>query len=776
MPQRAFPFTDDRMNVGENHNELIPTADSDRFNLSPPKDNLGERGFSKAALNLAERIVEAHNRNRPIEDRITSEDVPPGILRCFEAADAWPDANVVSMARAGLRSKTTAGGQLYYVEGWLNPLALCNDPTNGRTIVEARQSRLAHLEAVADDAPVELPVADVDSAAQLLELVAHAHDELGFAGTVDPGKDFGNLCSVGLQGVLDPILVVPVRYRDPQGNSMWSLVVVDGNRRLGMVLRVLVEATGLRLDELRAFAAHLRRPDGTTVLRDFDAAAVNAVRRRLALRDHAGGLWSPPRNAPEAVDEWLRGVAADSIAVRSVVRCRTVPAQIVVGFNPASLTSDVREEPSRAMAVVKRVVRRLHISEAATKDWSDASQCLQVVLEVLRAIHRRQQGAGGDFPLSLEEVDAVLRNQVPDWVGCPDGPVHPLRMTVKTLAMLVCHGHDAEEEVRSSMRAFGIPLRGVRAAEHRSKLAASVVMPMLGFRLNGGPYDRVRTVLDRTFRNRLLTGRPRPGQEWWRRLDLPVAGLVAGALVELAARPVGAIPAADGTTWHGPHTLALLALATTGQAASPAVALRSGGATIFQLTINGLGDGRGHNSQLDDCMTTPDQVMLRLCETEAGIRQLGEVVRAALAAEVPANTMDPEHVTGGDFSTRGWLTEAYLRGPAFFRPVQAPPVPGHMQLPNTPTSRYDALVTNIVGGIQEAWQHAQVLVTPPGDDAARELHTRFRDVGLVAGPDSPRPLTEMLEQLTRMAVLGTEFAAAHQACWQGPPRDEGEAA
>jgi len=76
------------------------------------------------------------------------------------------------------------------------------------------------LEPSGEDDKVHLPLIPVESAKSLQDMVAQGYDELGFSGpTVKAGKDYYDLVSIGLQGIHEPILAMPVRYYTPDGKG-----------------------------------------------------------------------------------------------------------------------------------------------------------------------------------------------------------------------------------------------------------------------------------------------------------------------------------------------------------------------------------------------------------------------------------------------------------------------------------------------------------------------------------------------------------------------------
>ena len=583
----------------------------------------------------------------------------------------------------------------------------------------SRINRHGLLEPSGEDDKVHLPLIPVESAKSLQDMVAQGYDELGFSGpTVKAGKDYYDLVSIGLQGIHEPILAMPVRYYTPDGKGMWTLVIYDGNRRVAAARRVLREATNLAFSDLQAWDDHIVNPDGSAELRDMDAAAVNALRKKAQLRDFAGGRWAPASGREDDIQYWLEAVAANSIAVRSVVRCRTVPVRLVLGVNAATLSSHLEGERAPSMTLVHRIVRRLHIEEAAQKQWSEPVQHLQVALEALRN-SLAKLGTGADFmPMTEGELRAVLENRTIDWAGAAeDDPMHPLRLAPKVIAEIICDDHDGVSAVTNAFRAFGMAGRGKGKREHLAEAAVAIVMLLLGFdQLESSSYNRVATVIDRTFRSRVFyNSEKHPGAtKWWELLDKPVAELVELALAETkeGGGSDGAGAAGeDGLGNYGPAHPGALAMAIIAQSASPAVRGSTQRVTgsLFQLTLNGLNGTRGVTK------TNPDIVMQRLAQRHpGGIRQLGEIVEAAFDRRLPKNVLDPEFVsptyTGGpeDPSTKGLLTEYFLRG----EPLGWKSEGGSVLVPTPPTNldQYQRTVEAVVAGISSAWTEAQALI------------------------------------------------------------------
>jgi hypothetical protein len=672
VPERPFPFVDDHIVVDDNPNEVRPTVDNPRFALLPPKANLTEQAYSKAGQKFVERVVEATNTGRDEGSKITPVDVPAGLVRAFEAVDAAPATNVSNLSAGSLKTVPTGDGELLTVEVLVNPLAIAPDPMNGRTIFDVVLHRLRLLDASADAAPLELPVYPLISASELLDMADLSRVELGFAGgSVAPGKDYNDLVSVGLQGVHEPVLLVPTLYTTPDGCSSWVVVAHDGNRRLSMVLRALKESTTAAWGDLTAWNRHLRDSNGP-LLADFTAADVNALRQVAHFNDLVGGAMHPAGASPAELEAFLDGPAARSMRLRTLARCRAVRAQLVVGVNTSTVAPALRSEASVSAALVQRIVRRRHIEEAAQKPWSTDAQNIQVATAALRRVSGQIADGADLLPLDTSEVEAVLNSDIPAWPAAGDDNLHPLRMAVKVAATLVCDDHDGTAVVKDEMKAFNLSVHYNKIGENRAKLAAERIMPLLGFiDPQAARYKQVRSVIDRALRSKAFydcarhPGRPNAWWEW-----INASGNALEAAMEQEQKEIGALSAdelaarrdaAAGSGVWGPATRCGVMLALVSMAASPMVVGKTGPATPYAITLNGLGGTRG------ETMTTPDIVMFRVVDDPAGPRQLGEVIRSAVAGptQLPRNVVDPDAEVDGHPASRGFLTEAFLRSSRF---------------------------------------------------------------------------------------------------------------
>ena len=268
------------------------------------------------------------------------------------------------------------------------------------------------------------------------------------------------------------------------------------------------------------------------------------------------------------------------------------------------------------------------------------------------------------MPLTLDEVHSVNNTEVIAWAGAANGTSHPLRMATKVLATLACDGHDGTPVVKDEMKAFNISVYRNKGGERRASLSTERIMPMLGYTSTvTSPYKRTRSVIDRTMRSRVFTActnHPQPETPWWSLVDLSIDELVARGEAEREAHGDG-----DGDdefsagSW-GPATRALVLMAVIATAASPALADGRNSVSPFVVTLTGLGNTRGKTAAM------PDALMFRLAKHPDGMEQLGEILRAATASppEVPRNLIDPEATIDGDPSTKGLLTEVFLRSEA----------------------------------------------------------------------------------------------------------------
>src|SRR4051812_32723796 len=99
MPVRHndFAFSSDKFDPSEYPEEIRPTVGDDRFPPTPPKPAPeGDDALSKTARQFAARVAEING--------VDPEEVPEGLLRLVDAADAWPEENVKGLAAGRQRS------------------------------------------------------------------------------------------------------------------------------------------------------------------------------------------------------------------------------------------------------------------------------------------------------------------------------------------------------------------------------------------------------------------------------------------------------------------------------------------------------------------------------------------------------------------------------------------------------------------------------------------------------------------------------------------------
>jgi hypothetical protein len=763
MPVRHtdFAFAEEGFDPTEYPDEIMPTFGSDRFPFVVPKTKVDPGTLTKPAMLVRERIAE-------IAD-VDPNEVPEGLLRGIEAADAWPDENVKNFASGRGRSISTEVGEMIFVDFLANPAALTHDPNNGRTVADARAKGLPYLEAVRDDAVTGAPVIQVQNAAEFIAGVEETAEALGFMTNIADAKDLQDINWIGLQGVHEPTLVAPTRIEDSAGNWTWALMQMDGNRRLSMQRRCLRQATGLAIYDIEAWDDHLIQPGSTPLLRDWTVKDVENLRRKAYFKD--ARYWRPASASEDAISAWLEN---SNVAQRTVIRNSVIPVRLVVGYR--HLTGGVGER-SAAMEALHRYIRRTHIKSAAQRDWSPATQAMQVALDAMRRIMVRSDSTMGyTMALSRAELGAIYQNRTVAWEGAePDDPAHPLRLAAKAIATFVCTDTTAEGDVKFSLIAHSMSTHHTKIRENRAGVAASVAMPILDFTVDDkGEYTRARAAVDRVSRHPMfVTVRRHPNgvtDPWWKgHLDRPVDELLTLADKEFdEGMGVDDSPDEKSVGTFGPATRALLFLATIGQATNPAFRepLPGEQATPWQLTLNGLGT-RG------DTLTTPDLVMRQVLaqHKKDGTKQLAEIVRAALVGDLPKNTLDPDYADVDNKGqpverTRGTVTERFLRSSFMGWPSKTSggsPVPP----PGDPFDR-------ALDALRRAISSAAANVAPfrdsgPGMDPL--VAKRFRESGL------PTTYTEALLPQARTVVKlleQGEFIASFRSGASEEPDDESE--
>ena len=240
---------------------------------------------------------------------------------------------------------------------------------------------------------------------------------------------------------------------------------------------------------------------------------------------------------------------------------------------------------------------------------------------------------------------------------------------------------------------------------------------------------QVRTVIERSARSRVwqdVSKHPNGSTNpWWELIDTDADDLAALAAAER-----------DAHDDLGPAARALALKALMCLAASPAVASTSTKASPFTITINALGGTRGETK------TTPDLVVLQVLDHDQGIAQLAEIVKAgeAMSPVLPKNIIDPTAEVNNDPSTRGFITEAFLRGPTFGWSDASDGVdleePGEADDPTpTPYRQYLAWHARFVALLHQLAAEASAVKN--GDDG---LVAQFNDHGL---PDDGDLATEV---------------------------------
>ena len=742
MSANRLPYADENFNPEDCPNEVPPGRDTTRFPLARPKANVD--GITRNGKKFAERVAEAANTGRDVADHITVDDVPEGLIRAFEAVDADPDSNLSRVTSGSVSTVSTGDGELLVLEVLVNPLAVVPDPMNGRTTDKHVNRRSRLIDPTDYNTALDIPIYDIEAASDLIDAANNSHTELGFRNPrIKPGKNRDDLVSVGLQGVHDAILLMPHIYRDVDGNTMHCLVAHDGNRRLAMSLRVQQDVAGFDQSQLTSWTA----PMGTgnsPVLKDWDAAAVNTVRERSAISPQSAGSWFPASSSDEDIEEFLQRRVDQHVTVRSFLRTRALKAQIVIGVNNSTLSDTARKSVSPATAVMKQRVNRLHIKEAGTLEWSENAQSTQVATTVLQQVRDGIRNAKDFVPLTEDEVTAVLDNTVKPWDSADDLERHPMRMAAKVAATVICSDHDCADTVRDVMKSFSISTAGTKIADNKAKIAAYRVVPLLGFS-NADSYatKQVRAAINAFCTNRYFRGDDNDATPWWSLLDLDADELAAKAKSELAANP-DAKPHEAGPACRALSFKALFCLC-----ASPAVQPTAANRSPFAVT--GTGTGRA------GAVTAVkiEQLVFKLFEFELGVDQLAEVVRCGETLGIqppPKNLIDPEAQDEGNPSTRGFLTEAFLRGPAlgWVDPSTVPVDAEDVDDAVAPSAHQQFLTwqSRFVSLLEQAAAEAEAVQRGNGD-----LADEFNGYGFADADDLKAKIAALQELIIRGATI-----------------------
>ncbi|MFI2279616.1 hypothetical protein [Nocardia beijingensis] len=567
---------------------------------------------------------------------IQLDDVPLGLIRVLEAASADDAYNIGQLGR--IQITRTGSGIMHGALLRLHSPMVAPSVINGRILAQTQATmskggRVPILRAV-DAGTLRLPRLVVDSADQVITQAEEARRLLGLADYRNDDREF--IDDLLLKGVKEPPLVVPFLIDAADRGSGWLLQAVDGARR--------TTATHEILHNLGAGAAykaavhHWSDGRGGSAIRDMTAADVVSARQLLCFENAPlRGLFplAAGRSVQDAdrVAAWKRNVAAGSLAIRAAHRVRTYFAFVVLhveAFAPADF-------PNPVWHVVNDAVRQRHMPKAAAKQWDPQDVWALYAIDVIDELGSR--GA-----IDSVQQNALLNPAAVDLVDTMpvvgDRAYRNRLVAIAHFAALVCTG--ATVELTNAVLAKNQE----RIHSHeRGQIVGAQARILLGLH-NLADGASIAATITSICKHKVFYRLPcHPLPTKW-------PHVIAKSPDELLERAVHELytqynqDAADRADvgGYGPHQRALGLLGGIALVINPALR-----ASDEHLTRTGRG-GRGHRPG-DISRQDPPILLQRMMETDEGLAQLAEVIRAT--------TSPTPRIPRDRFGTE--LTETQLR-------------------------------------------------------------------------------------------------------------------
>lgn len=706
----TYPFVDNNYGTSaKDYGDESPVIfDTNRQTVSGGHFNTpkipSKPGFSKSTELFRQRLLDVINRDESDDtEHIDAADIPDGLLYAFEAIDADPQGNEENLSGASPTIIKTPHGHAVSVVIDVSPNTVIPDPLNGRVLFQTKGRRLGSTFDLVGQSEIGIPIIEVQGASELINLLDDARKEIGITGlpgtAIKEQRDEIDLISVGLHGVTEELLVIPMIFQNATSESATMFVAVDGSRRLELAKRVQVEATELPPEQIMMGFDHLTA-SGSPTLRDYDHDAIVSIRRGMQFDDPRGGTWLPVGNArnEEALSAFATTRVASDIKMRSVARTRKLRARVLLGVIPSSLSPEASQAPSPLFTIAHAKVQQLHIEGASQKPWSKSAQSFMAAQDVVKRVQvALSENSHIVTPTTSDELEAVVERRTKIWMpgdnqNSPNTELHPVRLVPKVMATFSCNGTDTYQAVTEGLKHYRIPTKGRNIRENRAQtgaaLAQSLVFPA---GTKQAEIDRVTTSYVKAFQSPVFADvEHHPNgviDQWYLHLNDSVDQLVNGAKQELADHIARAVE--DGPTrWFGPNGRCLAAMAVVAMTSNPIV--RLGGNNQCQLTQTGLGGSRGVTT------VTPEVVMCNLLQQDEWINQLGEIVNAALepTLRIPVNVIDGS----GDP-----LTEKFVRGTEVGWPPRGAVVDAGEPTPElTLEERYEKIWTEVKTSVLQA--------------------------------------------------------------------------
>lgn len=479
--------------------------------------------------------------------------------------------------------------------------------------------------------------------------------------------------------VLESTLIQPVKFVTVDGLEAWALVAMDGSRRVTNALDAMRPAVQVDPSLVLAHCAEYE-------LRSINSADVKALRRANLFpgADTPSPLF-PASRRDDDIHDWMEGMTPQ---VANFHRARTIPANVIVGFEPFL---DASGEPVGTVTdAVDALLRQKHVQNASPKEWSRGDNSVLIGTRALARLQetvirnpvtRRQEAV-----LDTAAAEVLMGQTTLAEAVKPDGsprfrdPLHALAVLASTL---------------------GTPLMGGAAVK-------SVLATLAEWRQPASPKSRALIAAD---------------------MAVHVIGVPEGQVAQIVAALGGLfigrefrdpnIKLADGRTWHD-----LVDDYDLDEVREAAEAERDGGKigpwSVLQSLYGGLalivnpdgtsegdswtrltqtGRGRGNNN------ATPDAIVRTMVQTEQGQQLLAEAAeqvsrRLARGASVPVVSLVIHHDDAPDEP----MTETRVR--QLFNPTSTDVTPTPRPTPSVDRTtsfqlKCQALVTQATRLLQE---------------------------------------------------------------------------
>ena len=632
--------------------------------LPRPPQLLEIPALAPATRRAAERLQEQFNLSLEAAEAFASAVVDPAEIR--KSADNPEALNV-------------PGGTLYGLRTQVWTRRIMPDPRNPR-IGPARRHPVAVAPGSTEEAhfrPIPEPDPAADSRPEL-ELAIESREHLTWASVIAKKyilKDNDWRLSIRNQGVMTEVWLSAVTLLHRDGTAPTTVPVTsEGSSRVVACHDIL----------------------------DIRSADVPYSRDDRALRSIVRSLNEAVTNGPTAEQA-------------EALRCETIPALLLVGFEPHPGSSATFATAVRSLVALRHV--------EPPKPWNEAAKMGSIADAVLEAL--TDQGL-----LRPEEELWLLGGLTPKEADAKGFSADPAVRAARIVRLLT----DTDPTVHQTIRVAitGQTTKQRITNKFKLEIAAALILRAVGGVEEGQKVSDIYRALQTGFADSLAS---EPWQATYRATD----EVVTEALRELG-RGVGA----------GPASLELAA-----RAAFPLVVSRQ----LFSDR------GTKDNDQID--RRQPGTVIDRMRANDRGIRQLGQAltdhaagrkIRAVSAAgePIPLDDIDGEQVV-----TDNWLRQTF---PPPGRPV-APAVP------ETAHERYlDAMAK--VGKVMDAVDHAvRRLLAVEGVDGRPLIQTEGVDPA-----DADAWLEDVMQLMQLIPVWRNTHASRYgasswPATWDGPADD-----